>query len=189
MSNRNLRKPYFFHWLFLFPLKKKMIYICKEMRMNQQLGTFHYNWNDISLWLDHYSLTGAGYGSLDSLQIPHIWGNRLVLWSLDLFIWRHIAKFKLAFVFWPLPYLGILRFLHFTKWRTICPQMLTRKLSFFAPSLLTVNLVNVNKKLEMYRFYLVKIWKHLANTFYFINNTKRRSVLVSVLFVWRNFRC
>ena len=33
----------------VFPVKKEMIYICKEMRMNQQLGTFHYNWNDISL--------------------------------------------------------------------------------------------------------------------------------------------
>ena len=97
-------------WLFIsfkdvFPVKKEMIYICKEMRMNQQLGTFHYNWNDISLWLDHYSLTGAGYGSLDSLQIPHIWGSRLVLWSLDLFI-----CLELTFVFWPFPYFGILRF-------------------------------------------------------------------------------
>ena len=188
MSNKNSRKPDFFHWLFLFPLKKKMIYTCKEMRMNQQLGTFHYNWNDISLWLDHYSLTGAGYGSLDSLQIPHIWGSRLVLWSLDLFIWRHIAKFKLASVFLPLPYIGYFAFLHFTKWRTICPQMLTRKLSFFAHSV-DREPCQCEQEVRKYRFYLVKIWKHLANTFYFINNTKRRSVLVSVLFVWRNFRC
>ena len=41
-------------WLFIsfkdvFPVKKEMNYTCKEMRMNQQLGTFHYNWNDISL--------------------------------------------------------------------------------------------------------------------------------------------
>ena len=188
MSNRNLRKPHFFHWLLLFPLKKKMIYICKEMRMNQQLGTFHYNWNDISLWLDHYSLTGAGYGSLDSLQIPHIWGSRLALWSLDLFIWRHIAKFKLAFVFWPLPYLGNLRFCTSQNGELFALKCWLENYRFLL-TLLTVNLVNVNTKLEMYRFYLVKIWKHLANTFYFINNTKRRSVLVSVLFVWRNFRC
>ena len=174
-------------WLFIsfkdvFPVKKEMIYICKEMRMNQQLGTFHYNWNDISLWLDHYSLTGAGYGSLDSLQIPHIWGSRPVLWSLDLFICP-----ELTFVF-TLSLLGYFAFLHFTKWRTIGPQILIRKLSIFVPSLLSVNHVNVNKKVRNVQILLGQDLKTLCK-YLFINNTKRRSVLVSVLFVWRNFRC
>ena len=120
-------------WLFIsfkdvFPVNKEMIYICKEMRMNQQLGTFHYNWNDISLWLDHYSLTGAGYGSLDSLQIPHIWGSRLVLWSLDLFICP-----ELTFVFWPFPYLAILLFCTSQNWELLALKYWLENYRFLFP--------------------------------------------------------
>ena len=105
----------------------------------------------------------------------------VVAWSFHL-SWTHICFLTLSL-------LGYFAFLHFTKLRTIGPQILIRKLSIFVPSLLSVNHVNVNKKVRNVQILLGQDLKTSCRHFFFINNTKRRSVLVSVLFVWRNFRC